>query len=183
MNENKLINARRTFYTTLYTLFRLLEIKDSSTLIILEKIKELGCNIDPKEILHNAYREIPNFLGRKIRKDLDPAARKLYPMTINEFYRNAGYEYLSAKPDHLTTMLAFMVQLIMDEEANALMKREDEKVKIRRIQHRFLNVHLIPLLVNYEENDIIKQLVKCIEKYVRNDLKLLHSLLTGDDKT
>ncbi|MDJ0269496.1 MAG: hypothetical protein NXY59_02915 [Aigarchaeota archaeon] len=61
----------------------------------MERIKELGCDIEPEKIKDNAYEEIPNILGRYVRKDLDPAARRLYPMTINEFYRNAGYEHES----------------------------------------------------------------------------------------
>ena len=173
-NDNEILKTRQAFYKNIYLLFKLLETKDPNAIPILERIKELECDIDPEEITKNAHKEIPNILGRYVRKDLDPAARRLYPTTINEFYRNAGYEHESEKPDHITTMIAFMIQLLNDEETT----NKEEINRIRRIQHRFLNIHLIPLLKNYEENTPTKQLIKCIEKYLKNDLNLLHNLLT-----
>jgi len=176
MNNSDIIRTRQTFYKTLYLLFKLLERKDPNATMVLEIIKKLGCDVDPEVIKDNAYEEIPNILGRYVRKDLDPATMKLYPMTINEFYRNAGYENESEKPDHIMTMLSFMIQLLNDEET--IIGNEDEAKRIRRIQHRFLNIHLIPLLKNYEEeNTPMKQLIKCIEKYLSYDLAILRSSL------
>ncbi|GBC69584.1 hypothetical protein HRbin01_01286 [archaeon HR01] len=177
-NEDEIVRTRQIFYKNLYLLLKLLENRDSKAIPILEKIKELECSINPEDMTYDAYCEIPNLLGRIVRKDLDPAARRLYPMALEEFYRNAGYEQESEKPDHITTMLAFMIQLLNDEEEALLTKNIDEINKIRRIQHRFLNIHLIPLLENYEQNTPTKQLIKCIGKYLKEDLQLLHFFLT-----
>lgn len=172
-----MIKTRKDFYKTIYLLFELLKNEDPNAVMIIEKLKEMGCNIDPKEIVDRAYGEISNIAGRYVRKDLDPAARRLYSIAINEFYSNAGYVHESERPDHIITMLAFMIQLLNEEEVFALVENKGEVDRIRRIQHRFLKVHLIPLLENYDEETPLKPLIKCMEKYVKDDASFLFNLL------
>ncbi|MFN3804665.1 MAG: hypothetical protein ACK4SY_06390 [Pyrobaculum sp.] len=65
-----------------------------------------------------------------LRKDYDGVTRSLLPRVLTEFYENCGYTP-AGEPDSLVTMLAFMAQLAVRPDT-------------LKIQHRFLNVHLIP---------------------------------------
>ncbi|BAJ49923.1 conserved hypothetical protein [Candidatus Caldarchaeum subterraneum] len=174
------IEIRQTFYETLYSLFKLLENGDPSASQILEGLRELGCVLNTSKIIEEASSEIPQLLGRSIRVELDPATRRLYPTMVNEFYKNAGYDCESDNPDHLTTMLAFINILLREEKKAALAGDLDTLKNIRRIQHRFLNVHLIPILKSYRDRESLKKLLGCIAEYLEKDMLVLRDFLIAE---
>ncbi|MEM1605279.1 MAG: molecular chaperone TorD family protein [Fervidicoccaceae archaeon] len=97
-----------------------------------------------------------------LRKDYDEVTRSFLSRAINEFYENYGYE-AKWEPDHIATMLGFMAHLAKDYSKDSL-----------KIQHRFLSVHVLPLLRYAEE---VCPGLETLRIIIIEDLKVVERLL------
>jgi len=107
--------------------------------------------------------DVKELKASKLRKDYDAVTRSLLPRALAEFYNNYGFE-AREEPDHLVTMLAFMVQLARDESQESL-----------KAQLRFLNSHLIPTVkYGVEVCPSLKALLEILETDAEEVKKRLH---------
>lgn len=134
---------------------------DRSSLYLMFVAKLLGEPVGD-EFLDLSGCDVSSLKASVLRKDYDEVTRSLLGKALDEFYKNYGFE-AKGEPDHLITMLAFMAHLARDYSGESL-----------KIQHRFLNVHLIPL-VRYAES--VCPGLRTMREILEEDLKVVATLL------
>lgn len=164
--------ARKNLYLSIVVIFKSIQAgmyPPNEALVIIR-------SIDPNVIINiDVISQYLNKLSVKELKKYDLITRQLLNQTIREFYRNAGYDVSDAEPGHILTMIAFMVKLI-DDEIKAFNANDFEKVNfLRKIQHRFLNTYLIPLLKEVNDDDL--KIIKIISALIENDMLYLRECL------
>jgi len=134
---------------------------DRSALYLMFVARLLGEPVG-EEFLDLSGCDVSSLKASVLRRDYDEVTRSLLGKALDEFYKNYGFE-ARGEPDHLITMLSFMAHLARDYSRDSL-----------KIQHRFLNVHLLPLVRHAEE---VCSGLRTLRVILEEDLKVVSALL------
>lgn len=145
-------------YPSFYLGFLLVE---RSHLYLLLAAKLLGEPVED-DLIDLSGCDLSSLKASLLRKDYDTVTRDLLPRAISEFYENYGFE-ANWEPDHLATMFGFMAYLTKDYSMDSL-----------KIQHRFLNVHVLPMLRYAEE---VCPGLRTLRIIISEDLRVVERLL------
>jgi len=145
----------------------------------LNVLRTLMLNKEEIEHLINNINEILQISVKNYRTDLDPVTRGLFTEAIKRFYEEAGYT-VDEDPGTLKTMMIFLIKLI-EEEIKALERGDSEKIEqLRKIQLRFLNTHVRPLLERVaKSNEKLSKAAETLLKIIYLDIELLKDLILG----
>jgi len=167
-----LIKGRYILYTSLITVS---EDHDKA----INVLRTLMLNKEEIEYLINNINEILQVSVKNYRTDLDPVTRGLFTEAIKRFYEEAGY-IVNGDPGTLKTMMIFVIKLI-EEEIKAFERGDSEKIEwLRKIQLRFLNTHVRPLLERVAtSNEKLSRAAETLLKIIYLDIELLKDLILG----
>ena len=169
--------ARALMYTSIY--LAISEVPEHIRMSAIDLLSNMH-----KELAESLAREadrMRDLKARNHRRDLDPVARTMLPKAIEMCYSNSGYVVEEDNPDSLKAMLVFLSRLIEDEAKALVEGRYRDAYKLRKIQLRFINTHLKPLIEEARKNTDLKTL-EILEDILDNDVEYLKLSLVNPDK-
>ncbi len=176
------LNPNPPFFIGLSNLYLLL----SNTLISKMGIANDTLNVDIPEdtrtILKNFLdavedaekEDVMGLRSSLCRKDLDRSTRTLWEDTLKQFYGRYGYGFREGyiNADHLAVKLAF-ISYLFRESADALSTKDEERFRERLVViHRFINVHIIPMIRDCDSN-----IIKSIKPLISFTIGILRSFI------
>ncbi len=168
VKDNLLITiGRAKMYSALFSSFYSIYNREDIPTESIEALKYLNPEIE-KEIRRITTDDVKDFRGLKTSDEL---TGKVYPQIMEEFYQNYGFEVKEFPPDHIITLLAFMLKLISDELQAMQTQEKNRALNLRIIQHRLIATHLLNILKTFEKLKPFYELVEMDKNILFMELK------------